>query len=84
MDTYLYKYECPRWWGTVSGVKNVYFTEPNDDEKKVIDILQKKENESTGSRTCNVKLLQKLKISIESVKNYGGLATIPMSVENDK
>ena len=21
MDTYLYKYKCPTWWGTVSGFK---------------------------------------------------------------
>lgn len=81
MDTYLYTFSCPRWYGKLTGVKNVYFKEEHT-EDEVVEILQERSNKLTGSKTCDIKLLQKLKVSIESVKNYDGLATIPLNIDN--
>jgi len=81
MDTYLYTYKCPRWYGILSGVKNVYFKDEHTDEY-VVEVLKERSNKITGSKSCDIKLLQKLKVSIESIKNYEGLATIPLNIDN--
>ena len=79
MDTYLYKYSCPKWWGHTSGLRNIN-SEQNDSEEKVIEKAKEYENWVNSSKNCNIALLQKYRISIENLKNYSALTNIPMNI----
>ena len=35
MDVYLYSYNCPRWYGTVSGLRN-FTTDENTSKEEVV------------------------------------------------
>ena len=76
----MYKYECPLWYWNYVGVKNLY-TDVTVDEKKAREIALKKESYRTGSKRCNIIMLQQFECSIKSVKNFNGMAAIPASVE---
>ena len=81
MDVILYKYSCPRWFGTYNGIKNIAI----DEDIKKGDLtkeLEKIENRKTGSKTCKVELLQKYTLSIQNIENYAGIATIPVNINN--
>ena len=77
----MYKYTCPRWYGMVTGVGNIY-SPPDTDENKVIDAAVRTANSLSGSKTCKVHLLQQFELVIKSVKNHAGLASIPVVVED--
>ena len=79
MDTYLYKYSCPKWWGHTSGLRNIN-SEQSDTEEKVIEKAKEYENWANSSKNCNIALLQKYRISIENLKNYSALTNIPMNI----
>ena len=79
MDIYMYKYACPRWWGVSRGLRNMN-ADSELDEKEVIKIAHEDANRYTGSKTCDVSLLQKFHVSITPIKNYAALASIPFSV----
>ena len=79
MDIYMYKYACPRWWGTITGLRNMN-AESGLDEKEVIKIAKSDANKHTGSYSCDISLLQKFQVSITPIKNYAALTSIPFSV----
>ena len=79
MDIYMYKYACPRWWGTITGLRNMN-TDSGLDEKEVINIAKSDANKYTGSQSCDISLLQKFHVSITPIKNYAALTSIPFSV----
>ena len=79
MDTYLYKYRCPKWWGHTSGLRNIN-SEANETEEKVIEKAKEYENWANSSQSCHIALLQKYRISIENLKNYSALTNIPMNI----
>ena len=75
----MYKYACPRWWGTMEGLRNMN-AESGLDEKEVIKIAGLDANKYTGSKSCDISLLQKFHVSITPIKNYAALTSIPFSV----
>ena len=79
MDIYMYKYACPRWWGTAKGLRNMN-ADPDLNEKDVLKVATHDANKFTGSKTCDVSLLQKFHVNITPIKNYAALASIPFSV----
>ena len=79
MDTYLYKYVCPRWWGNITGLGNIN-SNAADKDTEVIEKATKYENWTNGSKGCNIALLQKYKVSITNIKNYSALTSIPMNI----
>ena len=79
MDTYLYKYKCPTWWGSVSGFKNINVT-TNLSEKEVVQKAIKLEEVNNGYTSCSVDLLQKYRVSIQNIKNYSALTSIPLNI----
>lgn len=81
MDFILYKYSCPRWYTTYSGVKNIKLQATN--EKELVEKLTSIENSYYGSQSCKIDLLQKYELSIRNVKNYAGITTIPVNVVNN-
>ena len=78
MDIYMYKYSCPRWWGLSQGLRNM---NPGNvtSEDKITEMAKNDANNYTGSKTCDISLLQKFHITMQSVKNYAAITSIPFS-----
>ena len=82
MSVYLYKYNCPRWWGYSTGVNNIYSSKENNEE----EIIKKaiiNSNKLTGSKSCDIYLLQQFELNIKLIKNYAGLTSIDTFVDKD-
>ena len=73
-DLYSYKYTCPRWYGYEKGVKNIYIKKDSDVNIKKLLFLEA--NKITGSKSCDISLLNKFEVSIKSVKTYPALTGI--------
>ena len=79
METYLYKYVCPGYYyGKYEGLRNIY---PN---KKITDqeaeMFAKRElKKQMGYENCDITLLIKYKMTVESEKIYSGITKIPFS-----
>ena len=82
MNVHMYKYECPRWYGMITGVSNVYSPE-NTTNESIAELATKNANKISGSKTCKVHLLQQFELEIKSIKNHAALASIPLFVETD-
>lgn len=79
MEAYMYKYSCPgQWWGSHDGLRNVY-TNSQLNDAQAISIAKEDIKKSTGNSECDVTLLVKYKLSIESVKTYPDITKIPFS-----
>jgi hypothetical protein len=72
---YTYKYECPRWYGVLSGIRNIIGKTPEE----ALDLAKKDANEISGSQTCKVALLQKFHLSIKLAEPYPALIQCPLS-----
>jgi hypothetical protein len=86
LDVYLYKYNCPRWYGNVSGLRNIVVDNTilkTVSEDKILEIAKHNSNKYTGSKTCDVYLLQKFNTSIRPVKSYSSLSTIPFTLSSN-
>lgn len=77
MNVILYKYSCPRWYGNLSGLKNISIDKELSDDTLTSN-LTKIENINTGSKTCKIDLIQKYELIINNVHNYQGISTIPV------
>lgn len=78
MNVYLYKYSCPRWYGTHTGIKNIASTHTNIDD--IVAETTQLENDKSGSVACKIDLLQKYELSIVNITNFAALTSIPMNV----
>lgn len=78
----MFKYDCPIWYGYIrsSGISQIQVNEDLPEEK-IINIAKRSSNSKIGSSNCNIQLLQQFELSIKSVKNFSGLATIPITIE---
>jgi len=70
MDGYLYHYRCPRWYGTPSGVRNLFLYNKTSHTKSPESIAKKDAEELTGSKTCDIQLIQKFSIMIQPLYTY--------------
>tara|TARA_Y100000389_G_C17391934_1_gene480358 strand:+ start:293 stop:577 length:285 start_codon:yes stop_codon:yes gene_type:complete len=79
MDTYLYKYNCKgKIWGHHEGLRN-FNVDSSMNENNVIELA--KEFESSVFKTeCSITLLQKYRVSIENMKNYSAITSIPLNI----
>ena len=78
ITAYTYLYNCSRWWGKVSGVRNIAH---EGVEKEVVETAINEAKRVSGSATCNVALLQKFKIAITLAEPYTALMQFPLSSE---
>jgi len=72
MDFYMYKAKCPRWYGNHDDIRHVV-VDKNTSEETVVKVAQKISNAITGSKTCNIQLLQKYHMVINAEKSYPAL-----------
>ena len=80
----MFKYDCPTMYGYYrqTGISQIQVDQELSEEK-IINIAKKSSNNKTGSSNCNIQLLQQFELSIKSIKNFSGLATIPITIETN-
>jgi hypothetical protein len=79
MNTYLFKYSCPRWYGVLEGVQNLYSEKEGITDDIINQEMLKSASKISGSQSCKVELLLKYKISIESTQPCKGITEIPFN-----
>ena len=82
MDVYLYSYNCPRWYGSLTGLRNLTTNEDISQEKAIENMVDTS-NTLTGSSSCSISLLLKYKLAISSVKTYPNVIQLPHSLESE-
>ena len=82
MDVYLYSYNCPRWYGSVTGLRNLT-TKENTSKDEAIKKMINTSNSLSGSQSCSVSLLLKYKLAISSVETYPNVIQLPTSLEKE-
>jgi hypothetical protein len=80
-NIFLYKYTCSRWYGYHTGLKNLIVHSDTTDEE-VINMAQSKANLDSGSKSCDIFLLQKFNAVIKPSQSYSDLASIPFDTGN--
>ena len=80
---YSYKYSCPRWYGNVEGINNIYVNK-NKPIKYIHKMAIKEANKLSGSKTCNINLLNKFEVAIKSVETYPSLTGIDLNKISEK
>ena len=81
LTTYTYLYNCQRWYGVVTGVRNLAH---NGKEEDVIKTATDIAETLTGSQTCEVSLLQKFQMSVQLSEPYPALVQFPLSTAETK
>jgi hypothetical protein len=81
MDFYMYKYSCPRWYGTENDIKHIVVPE-NTSESKVIYQAKNISNYLTGSKSCHIRLIQKYHMLIKPTKSYPSLTQMTFNEDN--
>jgi hypothetical protein len=81
LTTYTYLYNCQRWYGTVTGVRNLAH---NGIDADVIKTATEIAETLTGSQTCEVSLLQKFQMSVQLSQPYPALVQFPLSTAETK
>ena len=78
MDVYLYRSECQRWWGRVHDVRLVQVdTQHGEDPRQAAAADARFQS---GSETCNIDLLQKFRLSFESMETFQPMfASLPIA-----
>ena len=68
----MYKSLCPRWYGWHENIRHIVVTKDTPE----IDVrarAMERANAVTGSKTCNIQLLQKYHMLIQPKKSYAAL-----------
>ena len=53
-------------------------------EDEVIELAKQDANNYTGSKSCDISLLQKFHVTMKSVKNYAAITSIPFSTPTNE
>ena len=81
MDFYMYKASCPRWWAVQNDIRHIVVTKDTkeDDVKEQAKLTA---NTLTGSKTCNIQLIQKYHMIIQPKKSYAALTHLTFHGQN--
>ena len=81
MDFYMYKSSCPRWWAIQNDIRHIVVTKDTkeDDVKEQAKLTA---NTLTGSKTCNIQLIQKYHMIIQPKKSYAALTHLTFHGQN--
>ena len=79
METYLYKYVCSGYYyGKYEGLRNIYPKKQITDQEA--EMFAKRDlKKQKGYEHCDITLLVKYKMTVESEKIYSGITKIPFS-----
>lgn len=74
MDVYTYQYSCKRWYGDVTGTRNLYLEGSTPAEQAA----QKDAKLATNSSACDIQLIQKFKMVVTDVETFPAMACQPL------
>ena len=77
----MYKSSCPRWWAIQNDIRHIVVTKDTkeDDVKEQAKLTA---NTLTGSKTCNIQLIQKYHMIIQPKKSYAALTHLTFHGQN--
>jgi len=81
MDFYMYKSTCPRWWAIQNDIRHIVVTKDTKEEE-VKEQAKQTANTLTGSKTCNIQLIQKYHMIIQPKKSYAALTHLTFHGHN--
>ena len=67
MDFYMYKSTCPRWYGIENNIRHIVVAKDTT-ETNVKHQAKQMANAITGSKTCDIQLIQKYHMIIQPKK----------------
>ena len=79
MEGYLYHFNCSKWYGSRTGLKNIFIDQKTRSDESIEKIIEADARKTSGSDTCDVQLLQKFSIHIQPVTTYSSIVdnTLP-------
>jgi len=77
----MYKSACPRWYGVENDISHIVVTKDTH-ENNVKEQAQQMANTITGSKTCNIQLIQKYHMIIQPKKSYAALTHLTFHGQN--
>lgn len=81
MDFYMYKSSCPRWYALQNDIRHIVVAKDTK-EDDVKEQAKQTANTLTGSKTCNIQLLQKYHMIIQPKKSYAALTHLTFHGQN--
>ena len=81
MDFYMYKSTCPRWYGIENYIRHIVVSKDTS-ETNVKQQAKQMANTFTGSKTCDIQLIQKYHMIIQPKKSYAALTHLTFHGQN--
>ena len=81
MDFYMYKSLCPRWYGVKDNIRHIVVAKDTT-ELNVKQQAKQMANAITGSKTCDIQLIQKYHMIIQPKKSYAALTHLTFHGQN--
>ena len=81
MDFYMYKSSCPRWYAIQNDIRHIVVAKDTKEEN-VKEQAKQTANTLTGSKTCNIQLIQKYHMIIQPKKSYAALTHLTFHGQN--
>ncbi len=81
MDFYMYKSTCPRWYGIENDIRHIVVAKDTS-ETNVKQQAKQMANSFTGSKTCDIQLIQKYHMIIQPKKSYAALTHLTFHGQN--
>ena len=81
MDFYMYKSSCPRWWAIQNDIRHIVVAKDTKEEE-VKEQAKQTANTLTGSKTCDIQLIQKYHMIIQPKKSYAALTHLTFHGQN--
>jgi hypothetical protein len=81
MDFYMYKSSCPRWYALQNDIRHIVVAKDTK-EDDVKEQAKQTANTLTGSKTCNIQLIQKYHMIIQPKKSYAALTHLTFHGQN--
>jgi len=77
----MYKSSCPRWYAIQNDIRHIVVSKDTKEED-VKEQAKQTANTLTGSKTCNIQLIQKYHMIIQPKKSYAALTHLTFHGQN--
>jgi len=77
----MYKSLCPRWYGVENNIRHIVVAKDTT-ELNVKQQAKQMANTITGSKTCDIQLIQKYHMIIQPKKSYAALTHLTFHGQN--
>jgi len=77
----MYKSLCPRWYGIENNIRHIVVAKDTT-EQNVKQQAKQMANAITGSKTCDIQLIQKYHMIIQPKKSYAALTHLTFHGQN--